>query len=217
MAKESTQRYLDSSLMLIKDEKDLHNVWTKPRPRLLLLLLIIEAVNLIYGPQFFYTEGIIYKGKGWTEASRILMHCANFANPWSEYGKMAEAFCRICLPRHNIPEEYQQKNILAFNLDAEGKQEEAITIFEQLIKERPDFEWPFNNLANIRAERREFDKAQELSESALKINPDYANAHITLGQIYALKGERKLAEKHLKEGARLYGLLESKEEKRNKL
>lgn len=211
MVKESTHLNLNSSLMLIQDEKDTHNIWTKPRPRLLLLLFSIEILNLLFGPQFFFYEGLIYKDKGWTEASRILMHCANWANPWSEYGKKAESFCRICLPRNNIPEKFQQENVQAFNLEADGQQKEAIEIFERVIKERPDFEWPYNNLAAIRAERGELEQARELSEAALKINPDYANAHLLLGQVYHLQKEDELAERHLKEGARLYALIETKD------
>ena|SRR5579883_2245876 len=138
--------------MLIQDQKQTHTFWTKPRPWVFCLLLGMELLNFAFGARLFLYLGILYKSRGWTEASRILLQCSSFSNPWDKYAKQAEAYRRVRLPRHNIPHDAQEQNIDAFNLDQNGQTEEAVALFQQLIKKYPDFEWPYNNLAQIHAQ-----------------------------------------------------------------
>lgn len=181
----------------VQDSKDIkHGFWVKPRPWVFVLLVSMEALNFTMGPPFWYALGISYKDKGWTEAARICMQVANFANPWSEFAKRADAYSKARLPAHPISEEAQQGNIEGFNLDAEGRTDEAIVVFKSLIARYPDFEWPYNNLAGIMLDNNDPEAARVLSSKALQINPYYANAHMTLADALQRCGESEEASKH---------------------
>jgi tetratricopeptide (TPR) repeat protein len=193
--------------LLIQDEKQTYSFWTKPRPWVFILLVTMELLNFTFGARFFYDLGIVYKNRGWTEASRFLMGCATWSNGWDPYAKKAEVFSKICLPKKHIPQAVLEQNIDAFNLGQAGKTEEACRAFEDLIKAHPEFEWPYNNLAGIKIEGGKAEEARELCEKALAINPDYANAHITLGLALKELQQDDLSRKHLMEGKRLYAAL----------
>lgn len=186
---------------LIEDEK--HGFWTKPRPWVFVLLVAMEGLNIVKGPSLWYDLAVKYKAAGWTEASRMCCRLATFANPWDPDGKKAEIYSRVRLPKYDTAKEDQFKNIDGYNLDATGRSEEAIKVFEELIKTRPNFEWPYNNLANIRLERGEVDVAIELCQKALAINPDYANAYITMGNAYLQQGKRDEAKASMAKAAEL--------------
>lgn len=189
--------------MLVEDSKSHHGFWTRPRPWVLVLLLSASIANFILGPRAYFNAAVEYKDRGWTEASRIFLRMAEWANPWSEWGRKAEAYRKCKLPRHNISEAAQGRNIDAYNLDEMGNTEAAVTTFKQLINDCPDFEWPYNNLANIMLESGKLDEAKSLCQKALSINPDYANAHITLAMILAKQGEREAAESQLASARKL--------------
>ena len=50
-----------------------------------------------------------------------------------------------------------------------------------------------NNLAGVYYLRGEFDKAIELCERNLEINPKEAKSHVNMGRAYFLKGSKKKA------------------------
>lgn len=102
---------------IVKDEES----WSPSRSWALGLLIALEIANLIYGPAFWYQLALQYKAKGWTEAARFMCRMSYIANPTNRTGQMAEAFSRVCLPKNNIPEEAQQKNIEGYNFDMFGE------------------------------------------------------------------------------------------------
>lgn len=189
--------------MLVEDSRDKTGFWTKPRPWVFVLLLFASIANLGLGPRAYYNAAVEYKDRGWTEASRIFLQMAHWANPWSSWGKRAEAYRKCKLPRNNVSETAQSRNIDGYNLDQMGNTGAAIVVFEDLIKDYPNFEWPYNNLANIMLESGKLDDAKSLCEKALSINPDYANAHITLSMVLAKQGQREAAELELSRAKRL--------------
>ena len=177
-------------------EKKSEKKGRKPRHWALILLVCMEALNVIMGPKFWYELGVTYKDRGWTEAARMCMQASNIANPWSPYGKRADAYRKARLPAHNISQEAQDANIDAFNMDAAGRTDDAIIAFKALIAKQPDFEWPYNNLAGILVEHGQYEDAQLLSSKALQINPYYANAHATLADALDHLGQPDQANKH---------------------
>lgn len=156
----------------------------------------MELLNFNFGAPFYYELGLKYKDRGWTEASRILLTCSEWSNPWNPYSKKAAAFKKVRLPKNNVSPKDQERNIDAYNMDAAGSPEEAAKQFEQLIKDCPNFEWPYNNLANIRLDQGRAEEAEVLCQRALNINPDYANAHITLALALSQLHKDELARKH---------------------
>lgn len=65
--------------------------------------------------------------------------------------------------------------------------DEAIAIFNELTRDYPSLPEPYNNLAVLHAQRKDFDKAQKALEAAIATNPSYSTAHENLGDIYAIK------------------------------
>lgn len=62
---------------------------------------------------------------------------------------------------------------------------EALTVFTALTEDYPELAEPYNNVAVIYAEQRQYDKAKDALEMAVRVNPGYATAHENLGDIYA--------------------------------
>ena len=62
---------------------------------------------------------------------------------------------------------------------------EAIVIFTKLTEDYPDLPEPYNNLAVIYAQQKQYDKAKTALEAAIRTHPSYATAHENLGDIYA--------------------------------
>ena len=79
----------------------------------------------------------------------------------------------------------QMRFLRAIALTNDGKTEDAITAFRQLIEEYPELPEPYNNLAVIYARQGDLDRARAALEGAVRNNPNYAIAHENLGDIYA--------------------------------
>ena len=62
---------------------------------------------------------------------------------------------------------------------------EAITVFQKLTEDYPELPEPYNNLAVLYAQQRQYDKARNALEMAIRTHPSYATAHENLGDSYA--------------------------------
>lgn len=62
---------------------------------------------------------------------------------------------------------------------------EAIAVFAKLTEDYPDLPEPYNNLAVIYAQQRQYEKARAALEMAIRTHPSYSTAHENLGDIYA--------------------------------
>ena len=65
-----------------------------------------------------------------------------------------------------------------------GRAKEAIPLFTQLTQDYPELAEPYNNLAVIYAQQRQYDKAKYALEMALRANPGYATAHENMGDLH---------------------------------
>ena len=66
-----------------------------------------------------------------------------------------------------------------------NRDSEAIAIFTKLTEDYPSLPEPYNNLAVIYAQQKQYDKAKTALEAAIRTHPSYATAHENLGDIYA--------------------------------
>jgi len=130
-------------------------------------------------PDQYYKLGIQYKSMGWTEQSRDAMTLAVETGVESRADAdvvlSARVFLKTKIPRFPVPLLAEQKNIEGFNLMATGDAAGAKQTFEELIREFPDFEWPYGNLSVLYLQEGKTDRAKELLKIALDINPDYVN------------------------------------------
>lgn len=65
-----------------------------------------------------------------------------------------------------------------------NKTDEALAIFKKLTEDYPELPEPYNNLAVIYAQQKQYEKAKEALEKAIRTHPAYATAHENLGDIY---------------------------------
>ncbi|MDR2364573.1 MAG: tetratricopeptide repeat protein [Zoogloeaceae bacterium] len=62
---------------------------------------------------------------------------------------------------------------------------DAIVIFTQLSEDYPEFPEPYNNLAVLYAQQKQYDRARSALETAIRTHPSYAIAYENLGDVYA--------------------------------
>jgi len=83
------------------------------------------------------------------------------------------------------PKDAQGRFLKGIVLTEMNKPNEAIEIFTRLTEDYPELPEPYNNLAVIYAQQKQFDKAKQALEMAIRTHPSYATAHENLGDIYA--------------------------------
>ncbi|WP_374338106.1 tetratricopeptide repeat protein [Methyloversatilis sp.] len=66
-----------------------------------------------------------------------------------------------------------------------GRTPEATSVFQKLTEDYPELPEPYNNLAVLYAQQKQYDKAKTALEMAIRTHPSYAVAHENLGDIYA--------------------------------
>lgn len=67
---------------------------------------------------------------------------------------------------------------------------EAMAVFTKMIQDFPELPEPYNNLAVLYAQQKQYDQARAALEMAIRANPDYVTAHENLGDIYAKLASR---------------------------
>ncbi|MCF8197162.1 MAG: tetratricopeptide repeat protein [Sulfuritalea sp.] len=83
------------------------------------------------------------------------------------------------------PKDAQGRFLKGIVLTEMNKPSEAIAVFTKLTEDYPELPEPYNNLAVIYAQQKQYDKAQQALEMAIRTHPSYATAHENLGDIYA--------------------------------
>lgn len=83
------------------------------------------------------------------------------------------------------PKDPQGRFLKGLILTGMNRQNEAIAVFRKLTEDYPKLPEPYNNLAVIYAQQKQYDKAKEALEQAIRTHPAYATAHENLGDIYS--------------------------------
>ncbi|MCX7149183.1 MAG: tetratricopeptide repeat protein [Rhodocyclales bacterium] len=83
------------------------------------------------------------------------------------------------------PKDAQGRFLKGIVLTEMNKPNEAIVVFSKLTEDYPELPEPYNNLAVIYAQQKQYDKAKQALEMAIRTHPSYATAHENLGDIYA--------------------------------
>ncbi len=100
-------------------------------------------------------------------------------------GQHAEALKQVNRHLAAKPKDAQGRFLKGVILTSLNKQKEAIEVFQKLTEDYPDLPEPYNNLAVIYAQQKQFDKARQSLEQAIRTHPAYATAHENLGDIYS--------------------------------
>lgn len=83
------------------------------------------------------------------------------------------------------PKDAQGRFLKGTLLTELGRNAEAAAIFTKLTEDYPELPEPYNNLAVIYAQQKQYDKAKQALEQAIRTHPSYATAHENLGDLYA--------------------------------
>ena len=78
-------------------------------------------------------------------------------------------------------------------LMSRGSLTEAMAIFDELLAEKPNEPILLQNKGEVYFKQKEYTQALEYVNKAIKINPKYANAYVTRGEIQLELGKRKKA------------------------
>ncbi|MBU6453910.1 MAG: tetratricopeptide repeat protein [Cyanobacteria bacterium REEB67] len=138
-------------------------------------------------PAEYYELGLKYKEVGWTEQARDALTLAMEIDGDGEFGKKAQRFLRSKIPRYPVPLKAEQLNIEGYNQMFMKDENEARKTFELLIREYPDFEWPYGNLGSLLIRQGDLDRAESLLQHALKINAYYINGWLHLTRVYGVQ------------------------------
>lgn len=140
-------------------------------------------------PREFYELGVHYKELGWTEQARDALTYGIEGDPEGDWGTKARRFLQARLPRFPVPLMAEQRNISGYNLMMAGDIPGAKDVFEGLISEYPDFEWPYGNLGFLYLGEGNISKSKQVLEKALSLNPNYLNGWLHLARVRALSDD----------------------------
>lgn len=100
-------------------------------------------------------------------------------------GQYAQALEKLDPALAARPKDAQLRFLRGVALSELNRANEAISIFQKLTEDYPELPEPYNNLAVLYAQQRQYEKARQSLELAIRTHPSYATAHENLGDIYA--------------------------------
>jgi tetratricopeptide (TPR) repeat protein len=102
-----------------------------------------------------------------------------------QQGQHSQALEQVDKHLAGKPKDAQGRFLKGLILTEMGKTNDAIVVFTKLTEDYPELPEPYNNLAVIYAQQKQYDKAKQALEMAIRTHPSYATAHENLGDIYA--------------------------------
>jgi tetratricopeptide (TPR) repeat protein len=100
-------------------------------------------------------------------------------------GQAAQALEQVDKYLATKPKDAQGRFLKGLILSELNRNTEAIAVFEKLTEDYPELPEPYNNIAVIYAQQKQYEKAKQALEMAIRTHPSYATAHENLGDIYA--------------------------------
>lgn len=100
-------------------------------------------------------------------------------------GQMPQALEKTEQLISSKPRDAQGRFLKGLILTETGRQTEAIAVFTKLTEDFPELPEPYNNLAVLYAQQKQYDKARTALEMAIRTHPSYSIAHENLGDVYA--------------------------------
>ncbi len=99
-------------------------------------------------------------------------------------GQLKEALERTEQVLSGKPKDAQARFLKGLILTEMNRPVEAIAVFTKLTEDYPELPEPYNNLAVLYAQQRQYDKAKTALEMAIRTHPAYATAYENLGDVY---------------------------------
>ena len=99
--------------------------------------------------------------------------------------QMPQALEKVDIYISTKPKDAQGRFLKGLILTEMGRPADAIAIFTKLTEDFPELPEPYNNLAVLYAQQKQYDKARAALEMAIRTHPSYSIAHENLGDVYA--------------------------------
>lgn len=100
-------------------------------------------------------------------------------------GQYPQALAKVDAFLNSRPKDAQGRFLKGLILTEMNKPADAIAVFTKLTEDYPELPEPYNNLAVLYAQQKQYDKARTALEMAIRTHPSYAIAYENLGDIYA--------------------------------
>lgn len=100
-------------------------------------------------------------------------------------GQMPQALEKTDAYLSTRPKDAQGRFLKGLILTEMGRPADAIAVFTKLTEDYPELPEPYNNLAVLYAQQKQYEKARTALEMAIRTHPSYAIAHENLGDVYA--------------------------------
>lgn len=100
-------------------------------------------------------------------------------------GQHAQALEKVESYLSNRPKDAQGRFMKGLILTEMNRSADAISVFTRLSEDYPELPEPYNNLAVLYAQQKQYDKARTALEMAIRTHPSYAIAYENLGDIYS--------------------------------
>jgi tetratricopeptide (TPR) repeat protein len=100
-------------------------------------------------------------------------------------GQYPQALEKVDAYLSSRPKDAQGRFLKGLIFTEMNKLPEAIGVFTKLTEDYPELPEPYNNLAVLYAQQKQYDKARTALEMAIRTHPSYAIAYENLGDIYA--------------------------------
>ncbi|MBS1196819.1 MAG: hypothetical protein H6R18_604 [Proteobacteria bacterium] len=100
-------------------------------------------------------------------------------------GQFPQALTKVDAYLASRPKDAQGRFIKGLILTEMNKPADAIAVFTKLTEDYPELPEPYNNLAVLYAQQKQYDKSRTALEMAIRTHPSYAIAYENLGDVYA--------------------------------
>lgn len=100
-------------------------------------------------------------------------------------GQYPQAMEKVDAYLSSRPKDAQGRFLKGLIYTEMNKPAEAIAVFTKLSEDYPELPEPYNNLAVLYAQQKQYDKARTALEMAIRTHPSYAIAYENLGDVYA--------------------------------
>ena len=118
-------------------------------------------------------------------AMPVLADTLQDAGKLLKHGQHAQSLEQIDKYLSGKPKDAQGRFLKGLILTEMNKPNDAVVVFTKLTEDYPELPEPYNNLAVIYAQQKQYEKAKQALEMAIRTHPSYATAHENLGDIYA--------------------------------
>ena len=100
-------------------------------------------------------------------------------------GQYPQALEKVDAYLSSRPKDAQGRFLKGLIFTEMNKPADAIGVFTKLSEDYPELPEPYNNLAVLYAQQKQYDKARTALEMAIRTHPSYAIAYENLGDVYA--------------------------------